>query len=111
MNETHQTSNDESKEFYGATEGNVGLANYHGKTGAIGYIPPFAARFVPYLLVKFDVEREEVVRGPDGFCIPCGVNEPGELISRIVDNDSTQAFVGYTDKQATEKKVCDQTLR
>ena len=92
-------------EFYGATEGNAGLVNYHNRTGAIGYIPPFAQRFMPIVLVKFDVETEEVIRGPDGFCIPCAAGEPGELISLIIDGDATQAFVGYTDKAATEKKI------
>jgi hypothetical protein len=29
------------KEFFGATEGTMGLVNLHGKVGAIGYLPKF----------------------------------------------------------------------
>ena len=30
-------------------------------------------------IVKFDIEKEEPVRGPDGFCIPCEPGETGEV--------------------------------
>lgn len=45
-------------------------------------------------VVKFDDETEEVVRGPDGFCIPCAPGEPGEMLGLINENDPTRRFQG-----------------
>lgn len=54
-------------------------------------------------VVKFDVEKEIPVRGPDGFCIPCSSSEAGELISEIGPG---RAFAGYYgNKEGTNKKV------
>ena len=44
-------------------------------------------------------------RGPDGFCVDCDVNEPGELLGCIDPSRSTTSFNGYTSKDATEKKI------
>jgi fatty-acyl-CoA synthase len=94
-------------EFYAATEGGVSLFNIEGKRGAIGHIPGYLAhRFSPPL-VKFDVEKGEPVRNDDGFCIRCAPNEAGEAIGKVVDDASSvgSRFEGYTDKQASEKKI------
>ncbi|MGH0030962.1 MAG: AMP-binding enzyme, partial [Myxococcota bacterium] len=57
-------------------------------------------------LVRFDVETETHERGPDGFCIECGPDEPGELLGRIPERyRSAGRFEGYTSKEATEKKI------
>jgi fatty-acyl-CoA synthase len=94
-------------EFYAATEGNVALFNFDGTPGAVGRIPWWMAHRFPVAIVKFDVEREEPVRGPDGFCVRCAPNEAGELISKIVNDPSKPAnrFEGYADPEATKKKV------
>ena len=42
------------------------------------------------------------MRDKNGFCIPAGVNEPGELVSKI--RDDTQ-LSNYTDSTAASKKV------
>ena len=89
-------------EFYGATEGNVPLVNYDGKVGAVGRLPGWMRRSMGMHLVRYDVERDEHVRGPDGFCVPCDVGEPGEAIGRI---SKVTRFEGYSDPKATEKKV------
>jgi fatty-acyl-CoA synthase len=89
-------------EFYGATEGNVALMNFDGKVGAVGRLPGFVRRLAGIQLVRYDVARDTHVRGPDGFCVPCGPGEVGEAIGRISER---LRFEGYTSAEATEKKV------
>jgi len=89
-------------EFYGATEGNVSLMNYDGKSGAIGRIPKYMQKILNIHIIKFDIEKEEPIRDENGFCIPCGVNEVGEAIGEIILPGS---FEGYVDKTATNKKI------
>lgn len=94
-------------EFYGATEGNVALMNFDGTPGAVGRIPSWAKKKFNVELVKFDIENEKPVRGPDGFCIPTDIGEAGEALGRI-SNDPDQPtgrFDGYARKEETEKKI------
>ena len=91
-------------EFYGSTEGNVSLFNFDGKPGAIGRVPKFLKKQVNFRLVRFDIETEEPVRGPDGLCQPVKANEIGEAIG-IIGDDTRHAYTGYADKAASEKKV------
>jgi fatty-acyl-CoA synthase len=51
-------------EFYGATEGNVSLFNFDGRRGAIGRIPGYLKKKFNIRIVKFDVETEMPIRGP-----------------------------------------------
>jgi hypothetical protein len=46
-------------EFYGATEGNVGLINLDSKPGAIGRVPPHLAKRFNIQLVQFDMEPKK----------------------------------------------------
>lgn len=94
-------------EFYAATEGNVSLYNCEGKPGSIGRIPPFLANRFPIALVRCDMESGEPVRGADGFCIRCGGNEAGEALGRIrgASTNHGKPFEGYTDPQASERKI------
>ena len=91
-------------EFYGATEGNVSMLNYDGKVGAVGRIPSYMRAIMTTRIVKFDIEREEPVRGWDGRCIECKPDEVGEVIGKISDQPG-KTFDGYTKKADTEKKI------
>ena len=91
-------------EFYGATEGNVSMMSYDGKVGAVGRIPRYMRGLFKTRLVRFDVEREAPVRGPDGFCLECADGEAGEAIGKIEDEPGRN-FEGYTRKADTEKKI------
>ncbi len=91
-------------EFYGATEGNVSMLNYDGTIGAVGRVPPYMRGFFTTRIVKFDVEKEMPVRGPDGFCIECADGEVGECIGRIGEGPG-KGFDGYTKASDTQKKV------
>jgi fatty-acyl-CoA synthase len=94
-------------EFYAATEGGLSLFNVEGKCGSIGRVPPYLAhRFAP-ALIRFDVETEEPVRNGNGFCVRCAPNEIGEAICQI-QGDPAHAggrFEGYTNREASEKKI------
>ena len=94
-------------EFYAATEGSFSLFNLEGKPGAIGRIPPFMAHRSPVALVRFDAVTESPVRGVGGFCIPCQYGEPGEALGRMAINaaDLASRLEGYTDADATERKI------
>ncbi|RIK90028.1 MAG: hypothetical protein DCC71_25725 [Proteobacteria bacterium] len=94
-------------EFYGATEGNVALVNFDGKVGAVGRLPGWLKSRMPTRLVRFDVESESHVRGPDGFCVECAPGEVGEAIGRIPDDPKSPIgrFEGYTGAAETEKKI------
>ena len=62
-------------------------------------------------MVKFDVENEVVIRDENGFCIECEDGEAGEAIGFIPDDDKfTGKFEGYTDKEATKKKILELSL-
>ena len=92
-------------EFYGSTEGNVSLFNFDGKPGSIGRVPPYLRKRFNTRLVRFDVETESVVRGPDGRCQETAADEVGECIGQIGSSDVRSEFAGYADTAASEKKV------
>jgi fatty-acyl-CoA synthase len=94
-------------EFYAATEGGISLFNVQGKPGAIGHIPAYLAhRFAP-ALVAFDYDQGEPIRDENGFCIRCGVNEPGEAIGKVQSDPKSAGsrFEGYTNPAETEKRI------
>jgi fatty-acyl-CoA synthase len=91
-------------EFYGATEGNVSMLNYDGKIGAVGRVPWYMRRIVTTRIVRFDIEREMPVRGPDGFCIECAPGEVGEAVGQIT-SEPGKTFDGYSQQADTQKKV------
>jgi fatty-acyl-CoA synthase len=91
-------------EFYGATEGNVSMLNYDGTVGAVGRVPDYLEWLLPSRVVRFDVEKEMPVRGPDGLCIECGPDEAGEALGGI-SKRAGREFEGYTVKADSDKKM------
>src|SRR5215831_3880174 len=93
-------------EFYAATEASFSLYNCEGKFGAIGRIPPFLAHRYPVALIRLDPDSGEPARSDEGFCVRCSVDEPGEAIGQIYeDAHSVSRFEGYTDAEASKRKV------
>tara|TARA_R110000868_G_scaffold53744_6_gene168628 strand:- start:23843 stop:25633 length:1791 start_codon:yes stop_codon:yes gene_type:complete len=92
-------------EFYGSTEGNVGLVNATNQAGAIGRVPSYLRNRFNIDLVKFDLDSEMPLRGPDGHCVPCAPDEVGEAIGRIDPSDARFRFDGYGSAEDTEKKI------
>jgi fatty-acyl-CoA synthase len=94
-------------EFYGATESNISMVNLDDRVGSAGKPAPG----MKAALVRYDVERAEHVRGPDGTISLCDVDEVGELIGRISQGRTAAGrFEGYTSKEASEKKILHDVL-
>jgi fatty-acyl-CoA synthase len=92
-------------EFYGATEGNVGLINFDAFPGAVGRIPPWLKGPMSNVrIVRHDADTVLPVRGPDGLCVEAGEGETGEMIGRI-GVEARQRFDGYGDADETARKV------
>ena len=92
-------------EFYGSTEGNVGLVNATNHPGAIGRVPAYLRSRFNIDLVKFDLETEMPLRDAKGHCVPCAPDEVGEAIGRIDPEDARFRFDGYGSEEDTEKKI------
>ena len=92
------------REFYGATEAPGFIANLSGREGSVGRVPLGGAGFLR--LVRYDVDRDEHLRDARGFCVPAELGEPGELLIRIpTASGGGLSYRGYTDAEATEKKI------
>jgi fatty-acyl-CoA synthase len=93
------------REFYGATEGNTAIMNFENKVGSVGRFPWKVLSNAR--IVRFDHDADAPLRGADGLCIECDVDEVGELVGRLPSrpNDPAGRFEGYTSKEATERKL------
>lgn len=99
-------------EFYASTEGNANILNNTGKVGSIGCVPNFVLPFYPICLVKCDPLTGDILRDPKTqLAIPCGANEPGQLLGLISRRpteqkiDPARMFEGYTDDHASKRKI------
>lgn len=86
-------------EFYGASEGNTGFVNIFNFDKTVGWSPQFGKA---WNVVGYDVDADEPIRGDDERMKSLAVGESGLLIMRINDQNP---FDGYTDAQASEKKI------
>jgi acyl-CoA synthetase (AMP-forming)/AMP-acid ligase II len=96
-------------EFYGATEGNGALVNHcrsAADRGAVGRMGLLLRAATGYRLCRFDVENEAPLRDEEtGFCLECGVDEPGELLMPIKAGEPSTQFAGYNSAEATRRKI------
>jgi fatty-acyl-CoA synthase len=67
-------------------------------------VPDYIEFLLPARVVRFDVELEIPVRGPDGLCIECGPEEAGEALGKI-SKRAGRDFEGYTKDTDTQKKI------
>ncbi|GIW40371.1 MAG: long-chain-acyl-CoA synthetase [Candidatus Binatia bacterium] len=95
-------------ETYGQTEANLSLMNRRGRVGSVGRAAPFTHGRLK--LVRFDPEKGEPLRGPDGFLVECRPGEVGELLSEISPR-ATMSFDGYVNKEENEKKILRNCFR
>ncbi|XP_017911366.1 PREDICTED: long-chain fatty acid transport protein 4 isoform X2 [Capra hircus] len=92
-------------EFYGATECNCSLGNFDGQVGACGFNSRILSFVYPIRLVRVNEDTMELIRGPDGLCIPCKPGEPGQLVGIIIQQDPLRRFDGYLNQSANNKKI------
>ena len=83
-------------EIYGASEGNALFMNLFNKNKTIGMTSAEVA------LLEYDVAEDEILKNDEGFCKKITNHDPGLLIVEIGPN---AVFNGYTDKDASEKKI------
>ncbi|XP_029584414.1 long-chain fatty acid transport protein 1 [Salmo trutta] len=98
-------------EFYGATECNCSIANMDGKVGACGFNSRILPNVYPIRLMKVDEETTELVRDRHGLCVPCRPGEPGLLVGRINQQDPLRRFDGYSNQDATRKKIANNVFK
>ena len=83
-------------EFYAASEGNTAFMNVFNVDKTTGICP------TPIAFVEYDDESGEPTRDDQGRVRKVKTGQPGLLLSKV---SSFQPFDGYTDKDATEKKL------
>jgi citronellyl-CoA synthetase len=83
-------------EIYGAAESNLYFVNWLNLDCTQGFC------IAPHAIVKYDVDEDEPIRGPDGFMQKIEVGETGLLLGEISEENP---FIGYTSKEATESKI------
>ncbi|MGB3621140.1 long-chain-acyl-CoA synthetase [Ketobacter sp. MCCC 1A13808] len=83
-------------ELYAASDGNIGFTNFFNFDNTVGFSP------MDWALVEYDKEKEEPVRGPDGFMIKAEKGGQGLLIAEISDKAPLD---GYTDPTKTSKVI------
>ena len=89
-------------EFYAASEGNTAFINVFNVDKTTGICP------TPMAFVEYDDETGDPMRDDDGRVRKVAHGEPGLLLSKV---SSFQPFDGYTDKEATEKKLVRNAFR
>lgn len=99
---THRFNIPRVFEFYGASEGNTGFVNVFNIPKTAGMCP------TPVAFVEYDTETGEPVRDSKGRVRKVRGGEPGLLLSKVT---SFQPFDGYTDGEASEKKLVRNAFR
>jgi fatty-acyl-CoA synthase len=83
-------------EFYAASEGNTAFVNLLNIPKSVGVCPS------PVAFVEYDPESGEPKRDDKGRVRKVKSGEPGLVLSKV---SNFQPFDGYTDTEATEKKL------
>jgi fatty-acyl-CoA synthase len=89
-------------EFYAASEGNTAFVNVLNVDKTTGICP------TPVAFVEYDPDTGDPIRGDDGRVRKVKNGEPGLLLSKV---SNFQPFDGYTDKEASEKKLVRNAFR
>jgi acyl-CoA synthetase (AMP-forming)/AMP-acid ligase II len=56
------------------------------------------------VMVKMDIDTEEIMRDQNGYAIRCGVNEPGQVLHRLTPGTVAAAPVYYNNETATQNR-------
>eukprot|EP00058_Branchiostoma_floridae_P015811 XP_002601299.1 hypothetical protein BRAFLDRAFT_81339 [Branchiostoma floridae] len=89
-------------EYYGMTEGTLGLINVHNKVG-VGVASPRYRKSKSFSLIECDIDTGEPIRGKDGKCTEVKIGKPGLLVNKL---SAGVPYSGYLGKaELTEKKI------
>ena len=91
-------------EFYGATDGAGGFYNLEGRPGMIGRISTPGS----HAIVKVSQGSDEFLKDEEGNYIQCKHGETGMLLVAISENSY---YLGYKDKDQTEKRIVRNVLQ
>ena len=83
-------------ELYGAAEAPLIFSNLLNVDCTVGTC------LTPFAIVEYDTDADEPVRGEDGFMKKVAPGGNGLLLAEISER---MPFVGYTEKEETEKKI------
>jgi len=83
-------------EFYGSSEGNIGFMNIFNHDCTVGFTT------IPYAIVEYDLDLDEVTRQNNGFLRKVKKGQSGLLLGEITNKSP---FDGYTDPEKTEKSI------
>ena len=83
-------------ELYGAAEAPLIFSNILNVDCTVGMC------LTPFAIVEYDTDADEPVRGEDGFMKKVVPGATGLLVAEISER---MPFVGYTEKEETEKKI------
>ncbi|XP_055363142.1 long-chain fatty acid transport protein 2 isoform X2 [Betta splendens] len=86
---------------------NVTVIQYIGEV--LRYLCNMPKMVFPYVLIKYDIDRDEPVRDTNGLCIESPKGETGLMVSKITD---MAPFVGYAqNEEQTERKRLRNVLK
>lgn len=91
-------------EFYGATDGAGGFYNIEGRPGMIGRISTPGS----HAIVKVSQGSDELLKDEKGNYIQCKHGETGMLLVAISEYSY---YLGYKDKDQTEKRILRNVLQ
>lgn len=81
------------------------------QVGACGFNSRILSFVYPIRLVRVNEDTMELIRGPDGVCIPCQPGQPGQLVGRIIQQDPLRRFDGYLNQGANNKKIASDVFK
>jgi citronellyl-CoA synthetase len=90
-------------EFYGATDGAGGFYNMEERPGMLGKISTPGT----HAIVKINQDTGEILTDEKGSYIQCKPGETGMLLVAISENSN---YLGYKDKDQTEKRIVRNVL-
>lgn len=83
-------------EIYGASESNVSFLNLLNKDYTIG------TSDADLMLVKYDIEADEIIRDADGNLIEVAEGDAGLMLAKV---DKKYIYDGYKNKEVSESKL------
>ncbi|XP_078619598.1 long-chain fatty acid transport protein 2-like isoform X2 [Branchiostoma floridae x Branchiostoma japonicum] len=90
-------------EYYGMTEGTLGLINVQNRVGAVGVASPRYRKSKSFSLIECDIDTGEPIRGKYGKCTEVKIGNPGLLVNKL---STDVPYSGYLGKpELTEKKI------